>query len=151
VTPLLATASWRALYQGSKQGPLDVVPVRTSLGVPRFWPEAYDAPAVEELFIPPWTLRANLDDRSFRRIYWKKLSKTGVDAILSALENVPNPEGKRLALACFEDIFVGQPCHRRDFADYWAIKTGELVPEWIAPGELVRLIRQAPEGAEGSE
>jgi hypothetical protein len=81
--PLLRTASWGALYQASKLGPLEVVPVRISLARPRFWPEAHDAPEVEELLIPPWTLKADLEPDEFRR---SRASRTCASASTATAE-----------------------------------------------------------------
>jgi hypothetical protein len=126
----LCTSSWSALFAASKAGTLDVLPVRISVGVPKFWPQAAAFPYIEAL--APVGIR-HLEGQVFEAAFLRRLDDIGVDAILDQLrslqaEAVPVP----LALTCFEP--AGEPCHRRIVARWLG-----GVPEWEPPTNQLRI------------
>jgi hypothetical protein len=158
MTPRLYTASWSALYAHHDR--LDVQPVRISRGVPKFWPEAADFPAVELLMPDGWMLRI-ADFEKFGRCFRRKLHIAGMPAVMAALDAIPGVRN-RLALVCFEADH--RTCHRDHFARWWFGKTGELIDEWQPPilaktthrpsGQLpgqLELDTHAPSGAERTD
>jgi hypothetical protein len=121
----LLTSSWALLWRFSEYE-LPVQPVRTSRGIPRFWPEASAFPAVEELMPDGWMFGIK-DMEKFDRCYRRKLHVLGVERIKARLHRLNVECGKPLALACFE----ARPheCHRGQFSAWWLRKTGVVVPE----------------------
>ncbi|MEJ7785580.1 MAG: DUF488 family protein [Solirubrobacteraceae bacterium] len=106
--PILLTASWRAMADRHAAGDRSYVPVRISLGCPRFWPLAASVPYVPELapggllHVEPWD--------EFTRRYVERLDRIGVDAIRGRLERIHQAYGRPLVLLCFEPDRVD--CHR---------------------------------------
>jgi hypothetical protein len=124
----LFTASWASLHQASTAGPLPVQPVRTSRGVPRFWPAADAFPAVDELMPDGWMFGIE-NMENFGRCYRRKLHTIGLPRIQARLDDLAAEAGRPLALACFETDPAD--CHRGPvgFAGWWMRKTGEPVPD----------------------
>jgi hypothetical protein len=123
----LFTASWKALFDCRDD--LDVVPVRISRGVPRYWPAAAGFPALADLMPEPWMM--GIDDlEKFGRVYRRKLHEIGLDAIRAQLDDLAAAYQRPPALACFEADPAG--CHRGPafgFARWWESKTGISIPE----------------------
>ncbi len=127
MTARLVTASWTALWQASKGGPLPLQPVRISRGTPKFWPQAATFPAVDELIPDGWML-SEKDLGKSERGYRGKLDRIGLERITARLDEIAAECGATLALACFEDLSKpGEQCHRRWFADWFANQPGGLV------------------------
>lgn len=128
MTARLFTASWTALWRASQRDSLTVQPVRISKGLPRFWPQASDFPAVEKLFVPGWMLRSGYDDRAKNeRAYTHQLSQFGIERIAARLDAIADECGKPLALCCFEADPAD--CHRSWAAAWLHTRTGLAVPE----------------------
>jgi hypothetical protein len=106
-----------------------LVPVRTSIGLPKFIPVARHWPRCSELV--PWSL-LDLDDHGeFEAKYRARLDAHGLETIRERLTGIWRWHGERpLALLCFEP--AGQFCHRRIFAAWWHEQTGEVIDE-LAP------------------
>lgn len=130
----LFTSRHRAVYDFQRTGQRPgFVPVRTSLGKPKFMPESEAWPYVKEL--APVGL-FHLDGPEFERRYRARLDGFGVLHIAAELfkiaENYPD---QPLALLCFEDV-TEKPCHRSIFARWWSEQTGLTIPERNFAGEL---------------
>lgn len=110
-------------------------PVRTSLGTPRWFP--HDLPAAWLDTAPDgWMLKQNYD--TFRRVYFEKLDRIGVDKLLGDVDHLARSfaqlnggkEPDRLVLLCFEGLKNPDKwCHRTLFAEWWVTNTGEPVAE----------------------
>lgn len=124
----LFTASWSAVHRHSAAvgaGNEDFMPVRTSVGLPRFWPEARGFPVAK--LITPYGLRKLTGDE-FHAAYVTRLNETGVEAIRAELAEIGLAYGDRpLALLCFERS--SSECHRGMFAAFWQEHTGKVVAE----------------------
>jgi hypothetical protein len=110
-----------------RAGVLWAQPVRTSRGLPRFWPEAEAFPAVE-LLMPDFWMFGIKDAENFGRCYRRKLHIAGLARVSSRLDELVAECGKPLALACFESDRLD--CHRGQIAAVWERWTGEAIPEF---------------------
>jgi hypothetical protein len=121
------------------------VPVRTTVGTPRF-PLRYELDEFVRQLAPWGLFGKELSDDEFTVLYRERLEKIGVDVLRAEFEAIAaRNDGKRLVLLCFEDVLAGQPCHRRTFAAWWAERTGQVVPE-LEPGASGQNTLQAPSG-----
>ena len=101
------------------------VPVRTSVGPPRFM----QAPVVEwPTVYPPWALvRAGLPEADYRRRYRHQLHRL-TPKILHELEERQEGYCAPLVLCCHCNLAKGW-CHRRMLAEWISQKLGVEVPE----------------------
>lgn len=110
--------------------------VRTSVGPPRFCPHRMDA-SLEILY--PDKAWLTLKKRAYTTRYRAMLERVGVVPIRTALAELQRQAGNReVVFLCFESltpvlVLDGQFCHRRIFADWWFINTGEEIPELRPP------------------
>ena len=121
------TASWTAVWRYSQAvgaGNEGVMPVRISVGAPRFWPQARVFPAAK--LITPHGLR-KLTGAEFTAAYLAKLERAGVDEVRAELADIYAAYGKPLVLLCFEPDRAD--CHRGVFAEWWEQQAGDAVPE----------------------
>lgn len=119
---------WTSRFQRKDLVTLGLIPVRTTLGGPRF-KLGYD---LEENIpqIAPTFEMFKMGDAAFRVAYRKKIASYGVEFYQKVFDDIRNRHEQRpIALLCFEDVFKGEHCHRRDFADWWLEMTGEIIPE----------------------
>lgn len=124
----LFTSSWTALWQISKRGPLPVIPVRISNGLPRFWPDAETFPVCAELIPPKWIAFGDQDREKAKKGYLGKLDTIGIDRIAARLDEIAKQHGMMpLALLCYEQDPA--ECHRSWVADWFQEHTGVEVPE----------------------
>lgn len=110
--------------------------VRTSLKVPA-WFDHQIVGYVQEA-APRWSyFRAEADE--FDRQYLAQLDRFGVDHFQLAFNRFREISGvTSLVLLCWETGITGPAdCHRRLFAEWWTVNTGEMIPE-------LDLIRGAP-------
>jgi hypothetical protein len=125
----LHTASWTAVhrYRQTFDDPKDMgfMPVRASVGLPRFWTAARAFPVAK--LLTPYGLRKLTGDE-FRNAYIARLEKAGVDAIRAELADIADAYGKSICLLCFEADPAA--CHRSTFAAFWRERTGDQVSEW---------------------
>ena len=127
MTARLFTASWTSLWQASKRRPLPVQPVRTSRGLPKFWPAAERFPAVDELMPDGWML-GSTDRGKNERAYRYKLGQIGLERIAARLDEIADEcGGLPLCLCCFEA--AASDCHRSWAAEWLHEQTGLVVPE----------------------
>jgi hypothetical protein len=124
----LYTASWREMANRHAEGDISIVPVRISLGKPKFSPIGASAPYVHEL-APAGLL--GLPPEEFEKGYAWRLHRYGVERIATRLEAIYTAYDRPLALVCFE-AHRGD-CHR-DLAAVWLELHGlGPVPE-VSPG-----------------
>jgi len=144
VTIPLLTTSWTVAHRAHKAANRTFVPVRASLGSPKFWPEAKALPYIAEL--APAGLFHLDDTAEFERRYLARLDRIGVDRLAARFADVYAEYQRSLALCCFEP--AGQPCHRRLWAAWHEEHTGQSVPE-LEPGHNEhRAFGQVPERRE---
>lgn len=122
----LVTSSFSEMHVRHQAGERGIVPVRTSLGKPRFSETLAVAPYISEL--APYGL-LKLPKREFQAKYRERLEKKGVRAIEKRLCEVYAEYQRPLALLCYEDVHKGEWCHRQMFAQWWYEQTGQAVPE----------------------
>lgn len=106
------------------------VPVRTTVGAPRF-PLPYGLAGFAKLLAPSYAM-LKMAEGPYRHIYLERLTAAGVDLIYEQLAEIAGQAGSRLVLLCFCDLSVPPPdnwCHRRMFAAWWEEQTGHDVPE----------------------
>ena len=137
MTLVAFTARWRLVFDTQATGePLPFVPVRISIGTPRYWPEAKELPAIREL-MPLGLLDAGLTEHEFTRRYLERLDKIGPERVVTRLQEIADEHSWRpLALVCFEDVTAGETCHRLLAAKWISGHIGSEVPEvtWTPPG-----------------
>lgn len=102
-------------------------PVRASMGKPKY-------PLRYELFSDMWEftprgfyLRRPYDQ--YREAMYAQLDRYGVEHIRNVLEGISCQWGRTPVLLCFEQLDRKDWCHRTMLREWWAEKTGELVPE----------------------
>ena len=105
--------------------------VQTSVGEPRFGTQPEWE--METIKPPVAILRGGLDQAAYTAGYIAHLETVGVPAIraeLDQLQGEASKTGREVVLCCFESLKKpGQYCHRRIFAEWWAGKTGQAIPE----------------------
>jgi hypothetical protein len=103
------------------------VPIRTTVGAPRFWRHG-PLDFVKEL-APFGIFGKGLPTDVARRRYLDRM-EAKVDQSVAALADLTRQHpGERLCVLCFEDVHAGQECHRRWFAEWFEHRFGLEVPE----------------------
>jgi len=103
-----------------------LTPVRISVGLPKFAPQAAAWPRCSLLV--PWNLLGITDWNQFETEYRRRLDKHGPETIAESLTAIWRQHGENpLALCCFEP--AGEFCHRRIFAAWWLEQTGQAIDE----------------------
>jgi len=106
-----------------------VVPVRITLGAPRF-PLGYAIADTVGQLAPPGYLFHIQNRVEFEPRYREHLDRIGVDWVRARLQGIHEAHGGRpLALLCFEYVADGEWCHRLCFAQWWFDRAGERVSE----------------------
>jgi hypothetical protein len=132
------TGSWTALHRAVRAGQVDirtdVLPVRISRGVPKFWPAAERFPALADLMPDGWMFGIK-DDEKFNRCYRRKLHTIGFERIEDELDELLIVYNRPLVLCCFEppdDGHAPHTCHRGPdgFGGWWEHQGGAPVPEF---------------------
>lgn len=120
---------WTSRYQNTRIAESGLVPVRTSLGYPKFRLAYRLAEHLPELTPDRWMFPLAGD--VFEAAYRAKLDAIGLDVIVGTLRAIRDRhDGRGLVLLCFEDLSQPGPgCHRRSFANWFREQTGEAVPE----------------------
>jgi hypothetical protein len=121
----LYTGSWRHVLAYDARG---LVPVRISLGAPRWLPgSAHRWPAIREL-TPVGSLFHIEDAVEFEAAYRRHLNRAGVVSIDRRFREIAaQHEGRPLVLLCFEADPAD--CHRSTFSRWWLENAGESVKE----------------------
>ncbi|HUY98591.1 MAG TPA: hypothetical protein VMW47_13420 [Verrucomicrobiae bacterium] len=127
----LATCSYQAF------GPEMGAAVRITRGAPR-WRLPYQIAGTIPELAPTAHEFGIKDGAEFTAAYQERLSELGVDRITELLK-VAVPHA-RIVLCCFETLGAVAPdvpqtylCHRRGFAEWWEVQTGDVVPELFGP------------------
>lgn len=131
---LLATSRYQSSQLIAHSG---LAAVRITRGAPRFRLGYGLAGSILEL-APGRELLRVTDETAFTSSYREQLDAVGVHALAGRFAGVQEASGATgLVLLCFEDVVGRQEfCHRRVFADWWAERTGERVPELGAMDSL---------------
>jgi hypothetical protein len=128
--PNLATSRYQ---DGHLIAATTLLPVGITMGNPRVRLKGYKiehrvreaAPRGQQL------ADAKTDWPLFVSTYVKRLDSFGVAwykrRFASLLADHPDKTG--VVLLCYEDLAAGERCHRRVFAEWWEINTGQQVPE----------------------
>jgi hypothetical protein len=123
--PDLATASWATVGRLRSARRFDVgVPVRISIGTPKWITGAEHFPAVTELM--PWGLMKLTGDE-FDERYVARLDRVGPDRIADRLRSIGRDYGTTLLLTCWEADPLG--CHRSTAARWLEDRLDADVPE----------------------
>jgi uncharacterized protein DUF488 len=118
---LLYTCSYRAYRPEFGQ------PVVTSLGLPKWIPEAEQWPRCW-LITPTSALFHGPGGAEFAAGYEERLNKFGPALVARTLEKIARQyDAEALVLLCFEQRAAD--CHRGQFASWLFDTTGELAPE----------------------
>lgn len=135
--PAVFTASYRWLRRAIDAEPDRLwVPVRTSLGTPKF-ALGYELAEYCELLAPHTAFALKADYPRFEAAYVAQLEEVGAAAIAARFASYMLRHGTQaqIVLLCFEDL---QPtgwsrapawCHRRIFADWYARETGLVIAD----------------------
>jgi hypothetical protein len=104
-------------------------PVSISLSTPRWLPAAADWPRCW-LLTPRWAY-FHAEPGEFERAYLAQLARYGPERISRCLARIAREAyqapSQRLVLCCWETDWAN--CHRRQFAEWLLVTTGELVTE----------------------
>ena len=104
------------------------VPVRTSNGHPR-WRLNYKVEHVCRDLMPEreWM---DLPAADFDTRYTTRLEQIGVAELSTQFDAIASAANHdNLVLLCFESLAKRDACHRRTFAEWWTVQTGQTVPE----------------------
>jgi len=107
-------------------------PVVISLQTPRWLPEAKSWPKLWPA-TPRWSyFHASAEE--YDRQFTAQLERCGVQAIARRLAEIASSgfaePAERLVLLCWEPSEVAETqCHRRSFAAWWLLSTGEKITE----------------------
>lgn len=112
------------------------VPVRTSIGFPRYRLSYGLVHTMPELF-PDRAMLRKETLAEYAPLYLAKIRAVGVDGVRAAAARVRAAakvgEDVPLVLLCFDQLWKRIPnnfCHRTLFAAWWTQETGEEVPEY---------------------
>lgn len=116
--------------------PSQGVPIRSTVGEPKFWRHG---PLVFVRQLAPWGLMDQLDPAEFDVAYRERLDRDGEVTVAKLAAVARQHPGRALLVLCFEDVWAGQSCHRRVFADWMGERFDIGVPEVVdgpAPGDV---------------
>lgn len=121
--------------------------VRTSLGVPKFWPQARTRTLVRMEELTPRGWYFNASPEVFDQRYYEQLNAIGPTALHQKFGQIARTaRAEKLVLLCFEKATTAEHCHRRMFAAWWLTETGEPVQEVGSPPDSYR--RKASSGGD---
>jgi hypothetical protein len=109
------------------------VPIRTTVGAPRFWRHG---PLVFVKELAPFGIFGeDLPADVARRRYRERLEAKTEQFVPALADIARRHPGERQCVLCFEDVQAGQTCHRRWFAEWFEEQFGIGVPELIDLGQ----------------
>ena len=116
-------------YQNRRIDPAIHAVVQISNGFPRWG--ARPEFNLEVLFPPVLLVGAGLSREDFKRAYIAHLETIDLDSLKDALVEIEEACAHREPiLCCFEALKKpGQFCHRSMFAEWYELKTGQIIPE----------------------
>jgi hypothetical protein len=101
-------------------------PIRISLARPKYRTLIESDDRLWDLTPHPSYFRSSPEE--FDRLYVAQLDRVGVERLRQQFRVLD--DGRPLILLCFErNPRSGADCHRRRFAEYWQLHTGEVIPE----------------------
>jgi hypothetical protein len=124
------------------------VPIRISIGCPRYWPEAKSLDAIHELM--PYEILGRVHGaKAFEARYRQRMDGFGVERVQRRFERLFERHSERpLVLCCYEDLHqVGAWCHRSMFRRWWEDATGAVIDELQFAGadpDLAEPVESAP-------
>jgi hypothetical protein len=116
------------------------VPVRITVGTPRYWKSSVNGELESVLALAPyerifWSDTAT--DEEMIPVYHQRLERK-IGSIVKGLAAIARGHpGRRLVLLCYEDV-EKDACHRRWFADWFESHFDIPVPELDRPYEAPR-------------
>lgn len=125
-SPLIYTYRWA----DAKSLPPFYVPVRISIGCPRYWPEASELDKIHELM--PYDILGRVHSPSlFEKRYRARLDDFGPERIQRRFAALFERHSERpLVLLCYEDLHKhGEWCHRSMARRWWQDRTGVEIQE----------------------
>jgi hypothetical protein len=130
LTELMSVTMLTARFSGFQRA--RGVPVRTTVGAPRFWRSDSMGDLVVIAEIAPHGVFRNrklpeLEDQE--RAYLLRCDDFASDIVHRLAETARAYPGETLCLLCFEDVHAGQVCHRRWFAEWFEKRYGIAIPE----------------------
>jgi hypothetical protein len=112
-------------YQSWKPG--GGVPIRSTVGYPKFWRHG---PLCHVTEITPYgVFGKGLDADTARSLYRKRLDRHAGTIPTRLGEIARRHRGQPVVVLCFEDVFAGEVCHRRWFAEWFEERYGVTVAE----------------------
>ena len=130
--------------------------VRIALGTPK-WDLGYRLDGELNDLMPFGLLNKFEDYDSFKRAYFQRLDRVGVEKILRELQRFES-SGLPTVLLCYEDVRKGDDnwCHRTAFAEWWLKRTGEVIeelpdPTTVAAPKAPKPQKQAPKPVQEEE
>jgi hypothetical protein len=144
-SPHVYTGRWGSY----REWPPGVVPIRISIGLPRFLPRITKSSAhISDLM--PWGLFKITDRAEFTERFRRRLDAKGPELIQQQFDYLHEAyAGRILMLCCYEDLRKpGEWCHRLTFAEWWHDRTGEVILDLQLAelGETDDHVRQSPPG-----
>lgn len=118
-------------YHVSSLASPNVVPVRTSMGKPKFKLGYALEESMSSVMPDGWMLK--LDPKPFVDAYMAKLERVGINAIMDEINAISKRHGGATpVLLCYENIEDGVSyCHRRIASTWIEKKVGIVVPEFV--------------------
>ena len=107
--------------------PADGLPIRTTVGYPRFW----RGPALVQLreLTPYGIFGTGLSNHEARLAYRQRVEVHAQTIVARLAELARQHPGEALVVLCFENVHAGEVCHRRWFAEWFEERFGIQVPE----------------------
>jgi hypothetical protein len=103
------------------------VPVRSTVGVPRFWKHGEMDHARDAT--PYGIFGSALDDEAAWLAYLERLDRRSGQLVGFLADVARRHPGQPVVVLCFEDVHAGQVCHRRWMAEWFVERFGLTVPE----------------------
>jgi hypothetical protein len=105
----------------------DLLKVGVSLGEPK-WPLPYKH--VSCRLLNPLPIALKLPDGEARMSFLEKMQRVGVSRVKEEFKKIEEASGGMdIVLLCWENVWKGEGCHRRWFAEWWEKETGEIIEE----------------------
>lgn len=109
------------------------LPVRTTVGAPRFWRADQLGDLASLLDIAPYELMrgkaSTAPVHEQRMIYRLRLERRALTVVVQLAGLAAAHPDRAVVLLCFEDVHAGEECHRRWFAEWFEAAYGIEVPE----------------------
>jgi hypothetical protein len=106
------------------------VPVRITVGYPKFWRKDKLGPLEMVSEAAPWEKQIwNLPDDQAKALYEARCEDHLEIIVKKLAELARRFPGQRLVLLCYEDVHKGEVCHRSWFADWFWRRFGITIPE----------------------